>query len=307
MTNGAMQELYEIAQWTTASKIRQDEIVDILLSRLNGFEVADVKTFILEDPIRIISFRELATGIVFNLIPGGTLNMGFSEAEAQALRELQLQLLSEGDSEAENLSSLLSHKNEWHPVHLVNIAPFLLSRFPLRWLEAERLGCLDEDNSAYQWYLEGESFPNGEVAELSEEELEILLENPKYLLPSESQWEYACRAGSTTLFFWGNNLMFPWVEDFSDPVANDSASNRFGLVNMGFHGDICADTWHDNYQEAPVDGSPWINSSSQRVLRGGAAFSYPWQGCNEWVTTISAYREAVCDFINVRLTYTLPL
>ncbi len=41
------------------------------------------------------------------------------------------------------------------------------------------------------------------------------------------------------------------VENFDLSAANDAASKRFGLVNMGFHGDICADIWHDNYEGAP--------------------------------------------------------
>lgn len=79
---------------------------------------------------------------------------------------------------------------------------------------------------------------------------------------------------------------------------------------MGFHGDVCADAWHDNYTGAPTDGLPWCDranfESFERVLRGGAVFAYPWQGCGEWLSTISACRSTPGDFVNVRFAYALP-
>lgn len=109
-----------------------------------------------------------------------------------------------------------------------------------------------------------------------------------YGLPSEAQWEYACRAGTETPFHFGETLI-------SD-VANYNASvtygrgpkgqyrqettpvghfppNGWGLHDM--HGNIwewCADFWHDNYEGAPTDGSAWIASPARntRLLRGGS-------------------------------------
>lgn len=76
---------------------------------------------------------------------------------------------------------------------------------------------------------------------------------------------------------------------------------------MGFHGDVCTDAWHDNYTGAPTNGMPWCDRANfERVLRGGAAFTYPWQGCGEWLSTLSAYRSTLDDFVNVRSFLSLP-
>jgi formylglycine-generating enzyme required for sulfatase activity len=128
-----------------------------------------------------------------------------------------------------------------------------------------------------------------------------------YTLPSEAQWEYACRAGSSTPFHCGATL--------SPQLANYDASssyaggptgesrrrttdvgsfpaNAWGLQDM--HGNVwdwCLDHWHDSYVEgnetAPADGSAWMKESAEenelKMLRGGSWFSSP-KNCR------SAYR-----------------
>jgi formylglycine-generating enzyme required for sulfatase activity len=97
-----------------------------------------------------------------------------------------------------------------------------------------------------------------------------------YTLPSEAQWEYACRAGTTTPVAFGFTL--------SERQANRRASettqlgsfpaNAWGLHDM--HGNVwewCSDYWHPNYVRAPNDGRPWIDPGVEdgtRLLRGGS-------------------------------------
>jgi formylglycine-generating enzyme required for sulfatase activity len=132
-----------------------------------------------------------------------------------------------------------------------------------------------------------------------------------YILPSEAQWEYACRASTTTPFAFGETL--------SDELANYDArttygsgirgqyqqqttavkrfpANAWGLHDM--HGNVwewCLDHWHDSYEGAPTDGSSWLNSTEtnnsemakgeiETLLRGGSWDSLPWN-CR------SAYRD----------------
>ncbi|WP_215607184.1 formylglycine-generating enzyme family protein [Leptothoe spongobia] len=112
-----------------------------------------------------------------------------------------------------------------------------------------------------------------------------------YRLPSEAEWEYACRAGTTTSFCFGETLTteianffadFSFTENFEEnyrntPVAADSFwPNAFGLYNM--HGNVyewCSDDYHDSYKGAPTDANRWTsgNSQSSKVMRGGSWFN----------------------------------
>src|SRR5262249_52578716 len=70
--------------------------------------------------------------------------------------------------------------------------------------------------------------------------------------PSEAQWEYGSRAGSTTLFHWGDRHPFP-----EERYTENHSTNAFGLCDMGAVPEICADDWHATYRDAPVDDHPW--------------------------------------------------
>jgi formylglycine-generating enzyme required for sulfatase activity len=110
-----------------------------------------------------------------------------------------------------------------------------------------------------------------------------------YRLPSEAEWEYACRAGTTTPFYFGETIT-PDLVNYNDNSSYGSAPKRpewgkttdvgsfppnaFGLYDM--HGNVlewCSDQWHDSYNGAPTDGSSWeTGTSNQRVVRGGSWF-----------------------------------
>jgi formylglycine-generating enzyme required for sulfatase activity len=115
-----------------------------------------------------------------------------------------------------------------------------------------------------------------------------------YCLPSEAQWEYACRAGTTTPFHYGE-IITPELANYDgNHTYNDSpegeyrestsevglfSANDWGLHDM--HGNVwewCEDGWHDDYEGAPKDGSAWVESdreSSNRLLRGGSWYNNP--------------------------------
>ena len=113
------------------------------------------------------------------------------------------------------------------------------------------------------------------------------LRGREYRLPSEAEWEYACRAGKRTPFYFGEtitgelanyNASYTYADEPKGQYRVETTPvgqfppNAFGLYDM--HGNVwewCADTWHDNYEGAPSDGSAWLGSDNDyQVLRGGS-------------------------------------
>jgi len=137
-----------------------------------------------------------------------------------------------------------------------------------------------------------------------------------YRLPSEAEWEYACRAGATTAFATGDAITidqanFLYGEDGSRigpgrplPVGR-YPPNRFGLHDM--HGSIAewtADAWHPGYQGLPDDGSPHLDpDEAHQVCRGGS-WDHPARllrcGYRDW-----ARRDARLDHLGFRLALDL--
>ncbi len=117
-----------------------------------------------------------------------------------------------------------------------------------------------------------------------------------YRLPSESEWEYCCRAGTSTRYYWGDDLYDPSnITNFAwggfgaggdtHPVSG-KRPNDWGLYDMiGNVSEWCQDWSHFNYEGAPSDGEAWENPATQdRIFRGGS-FRSPSPGCR------SAFRD----------------
>jgi formylglycine-generating enzyme required for sulfatase activity len=107
-----------------------------------------------------------------------------------------------------------------------------------------------------------------------------------YRLLTEAEWEYAARAGTTSPYYWGDDIGkgnanckecgSQWDAKQTSPVGS-FAANQFGLYDMA--GNVyqwVQDCYHGNYEGAPTDGSAWTSGDcSKRVVRGGSWSSYP--------------------------------
>ena len=183
------------------------------------------------------------------------------------------------------------------PQHLVTVPEFSMGKYPVfqaQWREVAtglpKIGHnLDPDPS----YFTGDTHPVEQVSWYDSIEFCARLSQAtgqNYRLPSEAEWEYACRAGTTTPFYFGD-VITPDLANYvkcreqTTPVGSFPA-NGFGLHDM--HGNVwewCADNWHRNYKGAPTDGTAWDKGKEQsRLLRGGSWLFDPWN-CR------SAYRD----------------
>ncbi len=189
------------------------------------------------------------------------------------------------------------------PQHSVTVPEFWLGKYPVT--QAQYQAVIGKKLSGFS-----ENGANRPVEQVSWHDAIAFCEKLSqqtgrtYRLPSEAEWEYACRAGTTTPFHFGPTLM-PDLANYCGEYTYSNgpkgvyraqttnvggfSPNAFGLYDM--HGNIwewCADHWHDNYDGASIDGSAWLSDgkTSLRVRRGGS-WGYGPQSCR------SAFRDVV--------------
>jgi formylglycine-generating enzyme required for sulfatase activity len=168
------------------------------------------------------------------------------------------------------------------PQHSVTVQPFLMGKYPVtqaQWQAVATFPKVDLDLAPDPSRSKGKNRPVERVSWHQAVEFCQRLSRHTvrdYRLPSEAEWEYACRAGTSTPYHFGQQLISK-VANFSGSktteVGSFGVANGFGLYDM--HGNVwewCKDTWHENYRGTPTDGSAWVKGGDQRlrVLRGGS-------------------------------------
>ncbi|MCZ8037564.1 MAG: SUMF1/EgtB/PvdO family nonheme iron enzyme [Microcystis sp. LE17-20A] len=232
-------------------------------------------------------FREdLGKGITLEMvaIPGGTFLMGTEDEEIERLVK----------------------KFNWEgfrrerPQHEVTVPPFFMGKYPITQAQWKAIASrtdlkvkqdLDFKPAYFKDRPDSDRRPVEQVNWYDAIEFCARLSKltvREYRLPSEAEWEYACRAGTTTPFYFGEtitgelanyNASNTYADEPNGEYRNETTPvgqfppNAFGLYDM--HGNVrewCADTWHDNYDGAPTDGSVWRENGNDNrsPLRGGS-------------------------------------
>ena len=129
----------------------------------------------------------------------------------------------------------------------------------------------------------------------------------KFILPSEAQWEYACRAGTTTNYSWGNEIK-PKLANYNDSALKRTVEvgsyqpNPWGFFDM--HGNVwewCAD-WFDDYIRGSVTDPFGPKTGTRRLKRGGSWINDPSALCSSFrSSTLASNRN---NFLGFRLCLT---
>ena len=178
-----------------------------------------------------------------------------------------------------------------HPQHKVTVKPFLMGKFAVTQAQYELI--IGKNPSRFK----GKQRPVERVSWNDATEFCKKLTDKTgrtYRLPSEAEWEYACRALTLTPFHFGETITTDLVNYNGSKYTYANAPkgryrqettkvgifppNAFGLYDM--HGNVyewCQDLWHHNYNGAPDDGSAWLQNSNdpRRLMRGGSWRYYP--------------------------------
>jgi len=181
------------------------------------------------------------------------------------------------------------------PQHEVRVNAFWMGRYPVtqaQWRFVAGLEQVDRELNPEPSRFKGDKRPVERVNWDDAVEFCARLSRytkREYRLPSEAEWEYACRAGTKTPFHFGETITtelanysgsYTYGEGPNGEYRRETTevdhfgvANAFGLCDM--HGNVwewCQDTWHHNYEGAPTDGSAWVTGgdNSYRVLRGGS-------------------------------------
>ncbi|MGC1306070.1 MAG: SUMF1/EgtB/PvdO family nonheme iron enzyme [Phormidesmis sp.] len=225
--------------------------------------------------------EDLGEGVALEMvrIPGGKFVMGASHGEADSTA-------GEG------------------PQHEVTVPEFWMGKYAItqaQW-QAATVSLREIQDSSVPTCLRGPNRPVENVFWTNAVEFCQWLSQRSgraYQLPSGAQWEYACRAGTTTPFYFGETIT-PALANYNGSYAYGDGPrgkyrqettevgsfppNLFGLYDM--HGNVwewCLDDWHDFYKDVSVEGSAWRLSGQKKFLRGGS-WSYLPTNCR------SAYR-----------------
>lgn len=218
------------------------------------------------------------TGLEFVLVPGGAFMMGSSWRD--------------GDQDES-------------PPHPVSLEPFLLCRTECTKMAWDSIGGLDSRQ------FSGADLP---VENASWESVSEWCRKADLRLPTEAEWEYACRAGTDSKYSFGDSEsalgLYAWHRGNSGGKpqrVSRKKPNALGLHDM--HGNVwelCSDRIHESYRNAPRDGTTWEEGKSPyRVKRGGCFLSRENSYCRSANRGVSAPSRS-CGHVGFRPARSIP-
>ena len=203
---------------------------------------------------------------------------------------LEMVSIPAGEFEMGSPSGEKGRAQDEGPQHKVSVPAFFMGRFVVT--QAQYQAVIGSNPSNFQGYKRPVETVSWHDANKFCQKLKEKT-GRNYRLPSEAEWEYACRAGTTTPFHFGATLTSNLANYIGTSIYQSEPKgeyrqqttevgsfppNAFGLYDM--HGNVwewCLDRWHDNYNSAPSDGSAWLsdNDNDSRLLRGGSWITVP--------------------------------
>jgi formylglycine-generating enzyme required for sulfatase activity len=270
-------------QFSILAGIKLEELMFVAKDRKEPFQF---DTVTLDEKGTIVDFRtlksqhqveDLGGGVLLEMVPiaSGVFQMGSTDTDTEK------------------------------PVHQVRLSSFSIGKYPItqaQWRMVAAMPTVVREIKADPSFKKGDERPVEQVS--WDDALEFCARlssftGKTYRLPTEAEWEYACRAGTQTPFAFGETLTadianidgtFPYKQGPKGrylgetlEVGKVGAANAFGLYDM--HGNVwewCLDAWHDNYNGAPGNGMAWEGrNENRRVIRGGS-----------WIETAARCRSA---------------
>jgi formylglycine-generating enzyme required for sulfatase activity/uncharacterized caspase-like protein len=225
--------------------------------------------------------RETINGVDIDLaqIPGGSFDMGSNEFDDEK------------------------------PIHRVMVSDFFMGKYPVtqaQWKAVSQLKQQKRELKSDPSRFKGADRPVESITwDEAVEFCDRLSAHTKrdYRLPSEAEWEYACRAGTTTPFHFGKTIDASIANYCAQDreINGTNYSGKYGKGRLGTyreqttsvgsfpanawglfdcHGNVwewCSDLWHDSYTSAPTDGSPWLKdgNTEYEIVRGGSWIDLP--------------------------------
>jgi formylglycine-generating enzyme required for sulfatase activity len=282
----------------------RDQVVKQLPEQAQNQKQPELQTFSISSAVLV---QEESRGLKRLLGPSWRIDLGLIQAKVyqQPLAEgiaVTMVQIPAGSFQMGSPATEAEREEVEGPQHRVQLQSFFLGQTPVtqaQWKEVASWPQVNLKLHSDPTYFKGANRPVEQVSwEEATEFCRRLSQrtNLFYTLPSEAQWEYACRAGTTSPFAFGDTLTpgfacynaGKYMRDFyatfflGKTVAVGSfTANAYGLQDMlGNVYEWCLDHWHDDYLGAPSDGSAWVTGGDQtiKLLRGGSWRDSPW-GC----------------------------